>query len=143
MKKNKRVLIIEDETYMSDLLTELLEEEGYTVTTACHPGLGASRAPFVDCIILDLSLTQNNDLTGAGIMSHLWEDSWCNVPIIVFSGLIGIAKVDETLKEIEIFCGQGRNVFRYVPKKGGVEPLINAVNDWYETTLHPGNEVEC
>ena len=92
MRKDKRILVIEDEPYMLNLLTELLEEEGYTIFTASHPGLGASRAPFADCIVLDLSLSPEERLEGGSIMSHVWEDSWCSIPIIVFSGMIGISR---------------------------------------------------
>lgn len=140
MKKDKRILVIEDESYMLNLIAESLTEEGYTVVTANHPGLGASRAPFADCIVLDLSFSTDNKLEGAGIMTHVWEDTWCSIPIIIFSGMIGTAKVDETLKIIETTCSNGRNIFRYVPKKGGIEPLVRAVNDWYESTLHSSPE---
>ncbi len=140
MRKDKKVLVIEDEPYMLNLLTELLEEEGYTVFSAAHPGLGASRAPFADCIVLDLSLTQEEKLEGASIMSHIWEDTWCSIPVIVFSGMIGISSVDETLKQIEILCGRGRNIFQCVSKKDGVDSLIRAVNGWYETTMDSATE---
>jgi CheY-like chemotaxis protein len=132
MKKDKCILVIEDESYMVNLVAEVLEEEGYTVVTASHPGLGASRAPFADCIVLDLSFSPNK-LEGAGIMSHVWDDSWCAIPIIVFSGVVGTIQVDETLHQIENVCGKDRSIFRCVPKRDGIEALVRAVNDWYET----------
>ena len=131
MKKNKKILIVDDEPAVLDPLAELLSDEGYTVVTANHAGLGASRAQYVDCIILDLQLSPQNSLEGGSILSHLWEDAWCDIPIIVFSGLIGIQEVDETLKQIELVCGKGRNIFRSVPKSGGVGPLIDAVNECF------------
>ena len=134
MKKDKRILVIEDESYMVNLVAEVLEEEGYTVVTASHPGLGASRAPFADCIVLDLSFSTADKLEGAGVMSHVWEDTWCTIPIIVFSGMVGVARVDETLQQIEEFCGKERTIFRCVSKKEGIEALVRAVNDWYDTT---------
>lgn len=140
MKKDKRVLVIDDEDYVLHMVTEFLEDEGYTVITANHPGLGASRATFVDCIVLDLSLTPES-LEGSRIMAHIWEDAWSTVPIIVFSGVIGTSNVDEILEQVESFCGKGRSVFRFVHKKEGVESLVGAVNDWYETTLHSSTGV--
>ena len=135
-KKDKQILIIEDEPEVLEPIAELLKIEGYTVITASHPGLGAARAPFADCIILDLQLSPGNKLEGGAIMSHVWEDVWCETPIIVFSGMLGISEVDETLKQIEEVCGKGRNLFRCIPKIEGVEALISAVNDWFEAARH-------
>ncbi len=123
--------MIDDEIDVLEPVSELLTDEGYTVVTASHAGLGAARAQYVDCIILDLQLSPQNSLEGGSVLYHIWEDKWCNIPIIVYSGLIGIQKVDETLKQIERVFGEGRNIFRCVPKSGGVQPLIDAVNDCF------------
>jgi hypothetical protein len=37
--------------------------------------------------------------------------------------------IEDSLHQIELVCGKGRNIFRCVPKSGGVTPLIDAVND--------------
>ena len=66
-------------------------------------------------------------------MTHVWEDAWCAIPIILFSIMVGVARVDTTLQQIEEICGKDRTIFRCVPKKEGVEALVRAVNDWYET----------
>jgi len=129
MPQKKSILIVDDEAAVREPLTELLTDEGYTVITAGHAGLGASRAQYVDCIILDLQLSPQKSIEGGSILSHIWEDARCNIPIIIFSGLIGIQEIDETLQQIELVCGKGRNIFRCVPKSGGVQPLIDAVNE--------------
>jgi CheY-like chemotaxis protein len=133
-KKDKKILIVDDDPRILESVAALLEAEGYTVITANHPGLGAARAPFVDCIILDLQLSPGSKLQGGSVMNRIWEDAWCNTPIIVYSGMVGNAEIDETLKMIECVCGKGRNLFRSISKLDGVDPLIDAVNDWYETT---------
>ena len=133
-KKDKTILIIEDDPTVQELLAELLELEGYTVVTASHPGLGAARAPYADCIILDLQLTPKNELEGGTIMSHVWEDAWCDTPIIIFSGMVGVMEVEDLLKQIENAYGKGRNIFRYIAKNEGDESVVNAVNDWFEAT---------
>lgn len=133
-KKDKKILIIEDEPEVLEPLGELLAIEGYTVVTASTPGLGASRAPYADCIILDLQLTSKNKLEGGIILSQIWEDSWCNTPIIIFSGMVGVEKIDLILKKIEEIGGNDRNIFRCIPKIEGIESVIKAVNEWYVTT---------
>ena len=132
-KKDKTILVIEDEPEVSELVSELLELEGYSVVTASHPGLGASRAPYADCIILDLQLTPENELEGGTIMSHVWEDDWCDTPIIIFSGMVGTMEADELLVHIERAYGKGRNLFRCLSKNEGGESVVDAVNDWFET----------
>ena len=92
----------------------------------------AARAPFAECIILDLQLSPENKMEGGIIMSHAGEDAWCNTPIIVQ----GISQVGETPKRTEEVCGKGGNLFRCIPKIEGVESLIRAVDDWFETTQH-------
>ena len=132
-KKEKTILVVEDEPAIRELLADTLELEGYTVVTASHPGLGAARAPYADCIVLDLQLTPEDKLEGSTIMSHVWEDAWCNIPIIIFSGMVGIMEVDELLRQIENTYGKGRNIFRYIAKNEGEESVVNAVNDWFES----------
>jgi CheY-like chemotaxis protein len=129
MEKQKCVLIVDDEESVLDILSKFLTDEGYTVITAGHAALGAARAQYVDCIILDLQLSPQRALEGGSILSHIWKDTWCNVPIIVFSGLVGTQEVDETLQQIENAYGKGRNIFRLIPKSKGVRSLIDAVNE--------------
>jgi CheY-like chemotaxis protein len=135
-KHDKRILIVDDQKEVLELIAEAIGDEGYTVITANHPGLGAARAPYVDCIILDLQLSPDKKMEGGSIMSHVWDDVWCDIPIIVFSGMVGSMNIDEALEMIEEIYGKGRNLFRCISKSEGLEPLIAAVNDWYKTTEH-------
>ena len=134
-RQDKTVLIIEDDPEVLEPLADLLTIEGYDVVTADHPGLGASRAPYADCIILDLQLTPNNQLEGGDILSHVWKDGWCDTPVIIFSGLVGAVELYDILDRIETVCGKGRNIFRCIPKMEGVDSVITAVNECFDTTF--------
>jgi CheY-like chemotaxis protein len=129
MPQQKQVLVIDDEPAIRESVSELLKDEGYMVITAAHAGIAAIRAQFVDCIILDLQLSPGFKMEGGSVLTHLWEDFWCKTPVIIFSGLLGVLGIEDSLHQIEQVCGKGRNLFRLVPKSGGISPLIDAVND--------------
>jgi len=137
MDRQKQVLIVDDEAAIRDLVSDLLTNEGYSVNTAAHAGLAAVRAQYVDCVILDLQLSAGFQMEGGSILTHLWEDEWCNVPVIIFSGLLDVSGIEDSLLQIEQVCGKGRNIYRCVPKSQGPQPLIDAVNE----CLKPSNPV--
>jgi CheY-like chemotaxis protein len=129
MEIKKRVLIVDDEKAIRDSVSELIKEEGYFVVTAPDFELAMAQSKEVDCIILDLQLSPKFEMEGGTFLKHVWKDIWCDVPIIVYSGFLGIMGIDEDLKQIERLCGKGRNIFRCIPKSSGVNLLIAAVNE--------------
>jgi CheY-like chemotaxis protein len=129
MYKQKKILIVDDELAIRESLSELLEKEGYAVNTTSHAGGAAVRAQYVDCIILDLNLSHEKNMGGENILVHLWEDVNCDIPIIIYSGFLGLMDTTETINRIEAVCGKGRNIFRCIPKSSGVKQLIDAVNE--------------
>jgi two-component system response regulator (stage 0 sporulation protein F) len=131
METRGKILVVDDETAIRDLLSNILEEEGFEVITAAHASLAAIRGQYVDCIILDLQLSPEHNMEGGNVLVHFWEDTNCKVPVIIFSGFLGTLDIEEALKKIETVCGKGRNIFRCVPKSIGVKPLIAAVNDCF------------
>lgn len=77
-----KVLVIEDDVMMSDMLSMYLSEEGYSVKQAYRAGeglkLAAEHSP--DLILLDLMLP---DMEGIEVCSQIREAS--NVPIMILS----------------------------------------------------------
>ena len=65
MDKEKRVLVIDDEDAIRELLKEFLEENGCTVTTeaTAEDGLMQLRKDQYDLVLLDIMLRHTNGLT--------------------------------------------------------------------------------
>lgn len=78
------ILVIDDEPGIRDVLTDILEDEGYRVLTAEDGlvGLSLLERELVDCILLDVWLP------GKGGMDVLQEsrDAYPRIPIILISG---------------------------------------------------------
>ena len=131
MRSRKRILLVDDEDMILDILTPLLQDEGYDVVTARHPGIAVVRSVEIDLIILDLKLSEKSDFEGQTVMRHLWEDKDCSVPIIIYSGHISSSRVNDSIDEIVRVYGRGRKIYKCVEKGGGVMNLINAVNEYF------------
>jgi len=129
MEVKKRVLIVDDETAICESLAGLIEDEGYSVLTASNVLDATAHSQDVDCIILDLQLSPNFEMEGGDVIKHVWDDIWCDIPVIIYSGFLGIKGISDDLRQIERVWGKGRNIFRLVPKSGGVKLLMEAVND--------------
>ena len=82
MKLMKRILIIEDDDKIVDIIRICLEEEGYGATWTSSGSEGVTLAlEGIDLVILDLMLP---DLSGEEVCRRLRRES--NVPIIMLTG---------------------------------------------------------
>jgi CheY-like chemotaxis protein len=85
----KNILVVDDEKDIVEFLTQLLEDNGYEVTSA-NDGLAAmklvqERKP--DLILLDLQMPEE---TGTGLYRKLHnKKEYKDIPVIVISGLAG------------------------------------------------------
>lgn len=82
---NKRIAIIDDEPDMVRIATDLLEPEGYTVTSSHHPndGLKKIRGGPPDLILLDVRLP---DMDGYQVLKELKNDPRTRgVPVMMIS----------------------------------------------------------
>ena len=83
----KKILIIEDDTFLQGLASRKLGVEGYEVETASNSkqAFDNLNKQIPDLILLDLLLP---DVDGFEILKEIREDAkWKTVPIIVFSNL--------------------------------------------------------
>src|SRR5256885_4787377 len=81
-----RILVVDDDRDLCDLLSEFLSEEGYEVTRAYggQEALDAARSGTLDAVLLDLLLP---DLSGVEVGRALREGvSTRDLPIVIISG---------------------------------------------------------
>lgn len=129
MNNNKyKILVIEDENNISNLLSVLLESNGYKVITASTNKNGQimleSHRP--DLIILDLGLP---DMDGREFLKKLRKDSL--TPVIILS-----ARSDEKDKVEALNMGAND----YVTKPFGLEELVARVRSVLRTTSHRSDD---
>ena len=93
----KRILVVEDDARLCDVLSEFLTEDGYEVVVAYegNAGLERLRETPVDLLIVDINMP---GLGGASLVRLLRTDpEWRHVaelPIIVMSALWDILSFD-------------------------------------------------
>ena len=124
MKNRYKVLVIEDEVHINNLLCALMDANGYQALSAhsCEEGklMFASHRP--DLVILDLGLP---DRDGMQFLEEIRKDSL--VPIIVLS-----AMTDE--KDKVLALNEGAN--DYVTKPFGSKELVARVGSALRTASH-------
>jgi CheY-like chemotaxis protein len=85
----KHVLVVDDEQDIVEFLTQLLEDNGYRVSSA-NDGVEAMEMiskEKPDLILLDLQMPEE---TGTGLYRKLQHKKDCkDIPVIVISGLAG------------------------------------------------------
>jgi CheY-like chemotaxis protein len=96
----KRILVVEDDTSIRELLVELLESEGYSVTSAVNgleglKQLQTQRLP--DLILIDLMMPVMDGYTFRS--EQLKNDSWSKIPTVVMSAE---ANAKEKMKNFQI-----------------------------------------
>jgi CheY-like chemotaxis protein len=104
----KRILVVDDDARLCDVLAEFLIEDGYQVAIA-HDGreaLDRLRAGGIDLLILDINMPE---LGGASLVQILRNDpEWAavaRVPIIVLSALWDVVTF-----ELDIQAGYAKPV---------------------------------
>lgn len=116
----KKLLIVEDETFLLDVLKEHLSKEGFHVVTARdgEEGLGAALTEKPDLILLDIIMPRMDGMT---MLRKLREDAWGKtVPIIFLTNLDATEKIAEGLQS---------GVFEYLVKSDWkIEDVVRKVN---------------
>lgn len=101
MKKTnseKKVLIIEDESSLLELLVEKFKESGFKVNYAqsAEAGLRLALQGQPDLVLLDIILPKMDGLT---MLKKLRQNSWgMSVPVIILSNLSDRKKVSEAMR---------------------------------------------
>ena len=128
MGAKKKILVLDDEGCIRDLIDEVLQDAGYEVITAESPGMAAVRAYKADLVVLDLSMTEKDDTEGMNVLVHLWEDKLNHTPVIIFSEFALLPETQNEIREMEEVYGDGRKVYDCIPKSDGMAKLVESVD---------------
>ncbi|OGE19736.1 hypothetical protein A3J19_01000 [Candidatus Daviesbacteria bacterium RIFCSPLOWO2_02_FULL_41_8] len=94
----KKILLIEDEVVLLELLAGKFNDSGFAVTTAqsAEAGIKLALRSHPDLILLDLILPKMDGLT---MLKKLRKDKWgIGVPVIILSNLNDQKKISEAMK---------------------------------------------
>lgn len=94
----KKVLSIEDDAFLSSLVSGKLIENGFSVITAAtgKDGIEKSKTEKPDVILLDLMLP---DIGGFDILKTIKADPETkDIPVIILSNLGGREEIEESVK---------------------------------------------
>ena len=125
--KNKKLLVIDDDTDILRSLKVILEDQGFIVKTAATKaeGLKLCENEKPDLIILDIMM--DYDLEGYGILNDFRKDeSMRNIPIIMYSGMaqqIGV-NFRSVVEDEKMFPNVS-----FVDKREDVQELISKVKE--------------
>ncbi len=95
---NKKILIIEDDKFLGELISQKLEKEGYSVinTVNGEEGIKKAEKEKPDVILLDLILP---GMDGFEILAKIKETSSIDeIPVIILSNLGQKEDIDRGLK---------------------------------------------
>lgn len=95
MPEKKKILIVEDELPLLEIMADKLSEEGFAVIRAedGEKGLELAKEQHPDLILLDILLPK---LDGMEVLKKLREDAWGKeAEIILLTNLSGSEKVAE------------------------------------------------
>ena len=95
----KKVLLIEDDSILSEMYQNKLDKEGFEVVTADdgEKGLTIALQTHPEMVLLDLLMPK---MDGMMLMKKLREDLWGkNVPIIVLTNLNINDKISQGIRE--------------------------------------------
>ncbi len=102
----KRILIVEDETSIIELLLLVLSREGYELAT-CQTGRDAiakMKEFHPHLVLLDVMLP---GLDGASIVKIMSEDeNLVNIPVLITSALVESKKMFQMFPQVKGFCSK-------------------------------------
>jgi len=123
----RRILVIEDETEIQNILKAFLEEDGYTVNTACDgvDGMTAFHNGNYDLILLDIMLPK---VDGFAVCEMIRKES--DVPIVMLTAL---DDEDDQIKGFDL------KVDDYITKPFSMQILLRKISAVLRRTAGTSN----
>jgi DNA-binding response OmpR family regulator len=116
----KKILIVDDESFLRDIVSAQLKAEGYDIVQATDgmEGLEKAKKENPDLIILDIMLPKMKGYEVCGALKA--DPKYNNIPIILFS-----AKAEEKDKDL----GKKVGADAYITKLFGSKELLAKVKE--------------
>jgi CheY-like chemotaxis protein len=114
---NKTIFVVDDDELVLNLLTKILEPEGYAVRTfACaRECASAVSAQGPDCIVSDLQMPGMDGIQ----LIHALRASGCEVPVIIVTAAIG--------SSIQLDQARRAGAYRILPKPVSRPELLELI----------------
>jgi DNA-binding response OmpR family regulator len=121
----KKILVVDDDPDIRDVLMVLLESRGYEIVTACDgiECLAALRAEKPDLMIIDLLMPK---MDGFGVLKELQDGRWSKfrqTPILILSAV----REEASRRRYELETALEFNVDDYVEKPINPDILLERV----------------
>jgi len=121
----KKILVVDDDPDIRDVLMVLLESRGYEIVTACDgiECLAALRAERPDLMIIDLLMPK---MDGFGVLKELQDGRWSKfrqTPILILSAV----REEASRRRYELETALEFNVDDYVEKPINPDILLERV----------------
>ena len=111
----KRILVVDDEEAVAEVLQYLLEDEGYEVVTAtvAEDALAKAAEGGFAAAVLDFSM---GEVSGVAVAHALKSDpSTAQIPIIILTG-VSEGTVREQFTDYDLFVSKGADLSEFATK---------------------------
>lgn len=129
-KKEKRILILDDDPHILDYMVELLTLQDFDVTAFQSPvdGLKHLETNEIDLIISDVKM---NEMTGDDVLNHVLKH-YPHIGIILITGFGSIAHTVNAMR---------KGAFDYLTKPFGGSEFVSRINQYFKQRANTNSTV--
>ena len=126
MKRNKQLLLVEDDLYSSETLAFALEAKGHKVTLATNgrDALNMVNNEIPQLIILDIMMPKMDGYHFCRLLK--FDARFKHIPVIIVS-----SKIQEADRKLGLACGGDE----YITKPYDLNMLINTVEKYLDSLI--------
>ena len=126
MKKNEKILLVEDDLYASETLKFALEAKGHKVALATNgrDALNMVNSEIPQLIILDIMMPKMDGYHFCRLLK--FDAKFQHIPVIIVS-----SKIQEADKKLGLACGGNE----YITKPYDLNILINTVKKYLDNLI--------